>query len=74
MRRLLLIAGTASAAGSPGDADGDGILDEREHTVAALTYPLAKATSPGSTSRTPLGSSPAGLAKKYSAEGGGART
>ena len=35
---LLLIAATASAAGIPGDADGDGVLDEREYTAAVLTY------------------------------------
>ncbi|MBP7411452.1 MAG: ABC transporter substrate-binding protein [Methanoculleus sp.] len=35
---LLLIAATASAAGIPGDADGNGVLDQPEYTAAVLTY------------------------------------
>ena len=35
---LLLIAGTASAAGIPGDADGNGVLDQPEYTAAVLAY------------------------------------
>ena len=35
---LLLIAAAVSATGIPGDADGNGILDEHEYRAAALTY------------------------------------